>query len=85
MIGGLLHKRWRRYGPSGRRVLRWVLADANRHAAALARARAWLGPVDAAALPYALRRPVYQWVYHLHFWHGLRGTAPELLPLVVGG
>ena len=85
LIGGLLHKRWRRYGPNGRRLLRWVLADAARHAAAREHARGWLARVDAAALPYWVRRPVYQWVYHLHFWHGLRGAAPELLPLVVAG
>ncbi|MCC7359070.1 MAG: glycosyltransferase [Anaerolineales bacterium] len=82
LIGGFLHRRWRRYGRRGRRALRWVLAVPARHAAVLARARRLLGPVDGSPLPYGLRLPLYQWVYHLTFWHGLRAAAPELLPLV---
>jgi GT2 family glycosyltransferase len=71
--------RWRRYGPVARRALRRALSDPARHMQALVGARAWLAQVDASPLPYLARRPVYQWAYHLHFWDGLRRTAPELL------
>jgi glycosyltransferase involved in cell wall biosynthesis len=75
-----IHARWRRYGPLARLALRRALADAARHAAALAAARAGLARVDASPLPYLARRPAYQWAYHLNFWAGLRRTAPEWLP-----
>ncbi len=71
--------RWRRYGPAARLALRRALAEAERHARALAAAGRWLERVDASALPYLARRPVYRWAYHLHFWAGLRRTAPEAL------
>lgn len=80
LAGGLLHARWRRYSRAARGVLCRVLASEARHAAARARARAWLEQVDRSPLPLALRRPAYQWAYHLHFWQGLREAAPEWLP-----
>jgi hypothetical protein len=76
----LVHARWRRYSPAARALLARVLRAAAPHARALAAARAWLRHVDCSPLPLFLRRPVYQWAYHLHFWQGLRQSAPEWLP-----
>jgi glycosyltransferase involved in cell wall biosynthesis len=76
----LVHARWRRYSPAARAALGRVLRAAGPHARALGSARGWLERVDRSPLPFGLRRPVYQWAYHLHFWQGLRQAAPEWLP-----
>jgi hypothetical protein len=77
--------RWRRYGPAARLALRLALAEAGRHARALSTARAWLERVEASPLPYLARRPVYQWAYHLHFWDGMRRSAPDVVAGAGGG
>lgn len=67
----LIDARWSRYNPIARVVLHWVRHDAHRHTWLITLSSILLRLACQLSLPLPISRPVFQLVYHMHFWNGV--------------
>ena len=78
----LIHARWKRYRLAVRLLMRYALAQPDRHTRLITMARYLAQSMNRIPLPFMVQKPFYQVAYHLSFWQGVRAGVSDFTDLL---
>lgn len=78
----LIHARWKRYRFAVQLMMRYALAQPDRHIRLTTMARYLAQSMNRIPLPFMAQKPFYQMALHLSFWQGVRAGVSDFTDLL---